>query len=96
MALKKYIIYILECNNGSFYTGYTTNLERRYKEHLVGTSKCKYTRSFPPIKVAAYWSFESDVSLILKIEKKIKSLSKIGKIKLIKNPNMICHLKETL
>ena len=35
-----YFIYILECSNGSYYTGYTTDMERRYQEHLDGTADC--------------------------------------------------------
>ena len=42
-----YWVYILNCENGAFYTGYTTDLIRRYHEHLEGSSK--YTRSFKPL-----------------------------------------------
>ena len=79
---KKYYIYILECSNGNYYTGYTTDIERRYKEHQEGTSKCKYTRSFPPERIAACWRTQ-DISLALKIEKAVKKLSKQEKMNLI-------------
>jgi len=81
---KYYFIYILECSNGALYTGYTTDLDRRYEEHQQGSSRCKYTRSFPPLRIVASWKIKTNLSSILKIEKKIKSLSKIQKIELIK------------
>jgi putative endonuclease len=88
MILKStsYFVYLLECSNGNYYTGYTTDLERRYKEHREGSAKCKYTRSFPPLRIAAHWRIETDLSGILKIEAAIKRLSKIEKHKLCQNP----------
>ena len=77
-----YFVYILECSNGNYYTGYTTDLERRYQEHLQGSAKCKYTRSFPPRRIAAHWRIDTDLSGILKIEAAIKRLSKIEKKRL--------------
>ena len=78
-----YFIYILECNNGSYYTGYTKDIERRYKEHSEGSSKCKYTRSFPPKRIAACWELNSDISVALKIEREIKRLPKLRKMEFI-------------
>lgn len=83
MNKQLYFIYILECSNGHYYTGYTTDLERRYQEHLAGSSKCKYTRSFPPRALLAYWQIEADLSQILRIEAAIKRLSKAKKLQLI-------------
>lgn len=85
--MNQYVVYILECTNGCYYTGYTTDMKRRYQEHIDGSSKCKYTRSFPPVKIAASWTIESsNSSLPLKIEKKLKNLSKQEKWKLIEQP----------
>ena len=89
ISMMKYTVYILECSNGSFYTGYTTDLERRYREHCQGSLKCKYTRAFPPRRIAASWQFESDLSLVLKIENMIKALSRAKKEELIKHPEMM-------
>jgi len=79
-----YFIYILECSNGSYYTGYTKDIHRRYQEHCDGSSKCKYTRSFPPKRIAACWKVISDLSVVLKIEREIKSLTRSQKLMLIK------------
>ena len=85
----KYFLYILECQNGSFYTGYTKDIERRYQEHLDGSPKCKYTRSFPPKRIAACWEMECSLAEVLKHERLIKRLSKLQKSKLIQSPETL-------
>ena len=77
-----HFVYIIECHNDSLYTGYTTDVERRYKEHQQGSSKCRYTRSFPPKRLVTYWRFDSK-SLALRVESKIKKLPKHTKLALI-------------
>ena len=86
--MSSYFVYILECVNGAYYTGYTTDMERRYREHSDGKSTCKYTRSFPPKRIAACWEVES-LSVALKLERAIKKLKKELKKKLIDNPENI-------
>ena len=75
----RYYIYILHCSNGALYTGYTTDIERRYREHQVGSKKCKYTRSFPPTHIAACWEFLGELSDVLRIERVIKNLNRHAK-----------------
>ena len=75
-------VYILECINGAFYTGYTTDIDRRYKEHQQGSLKCRYTRAFPPRRLAAYWYFETK-SDALSVESLIKKKSRQEKLQLI-------------
>ena len=89
MAEINYYVYVLQCNNGSYYTGYTTDIARRYQEHLDGTSKCKYTRSFKPVKIAQCWSTLDNKSEALKIERFIKKLSKHAKQDLIVCPEQL-------
>lgn len=91
MKKTTHFVYILHCENGSYYTGYTTDLVRRYQEHRQGTAKCKFTRSFKPVNIAQSWQFESK-SLAMKIEKIIKQLSKIKKIELIQFPNRLTNI----
>jgi len=86
MAVSHYYIYILECNNGAYYTGYTSDLARRYQEHLNGTGKCKYTRSFKPLRIARSWLIIDNKSVAMKIERFIKSQSKLQKTQLILHP----------
>lgn len=85
-------VYILNCNNGSYYTGYTTDLIRRYKEHVLGTKKCKYTRSFKPLGIAQSWPIYDNKSRAMQVEKFIKKMSKTEKEKLILNPERLDKL----
>lgn len=78
-----YFLYIIECNNHSYYTGYTTDIKRRYQEHIVGTSSCKYTKAFPPKKLAVYWNTTCSRSKILKAEIAIKKMTRTEKLALI-------------
>jgi putative endonuclease len=47
---KKWSLYILKCRDGSFYTGITNNLERRFKMHQAGKAS-RYTRSHGPVEM---------------------------------------------
>ena len=86
MDNKDYWVYILLCENQSYYTGYTDNLEKRYRSHLNGTGGCKYTRSFKPVCIAQSWLIKGDKILAMQVERDIKKLSRKQKIHLIKNP----------
>ncbi len=45
-----YFVYLLECKDGSLYTGITTDVARRFIEHTSGTG-AKYTRAKEPVRV---------------------------------------------
>ena len=78
-------IYIIQCRGNRLYTGYTTDMKRRYQEHLEGCYKSKFTRAFKPEKLMAVWQIANDRSYAQKIESYIKSLTKKQKNLLIKN-----------
>jgi putative endonuclease len=82
-------VYILLCSNGNYYTGYTTDLKRRYAEHLAGSPKCTYTRSFKPKALVQSWKVPGDKSKALKIECFIKKLSRQAKLELIAKPKIL-------
>jgi putative endonuclease len=86
-TVKNYWVYILQCENNSFYTGYTNDLEKRFAAHLNGTAS-KYTRSFKPICIAQSWKIMGDKSLAMKLEKFIKKLSRKQKEIIIANPDL--------
>lgn len=65
--------YILRCEDGSFYTGWTNDLERRYKAHCDGTG-AKYTRAHKPVGIAYYEEYE-DKRDAMKREYAIKHLT---------------------
>lgn len=48
--MSNWFVYLLECRGGSLYTGITTDVERRYAQHVAGTG-ARYTRSFPPLQI---------------------------------------------
>ena len=75
-------VYILECDpSGSLYTGRTTDVERRFKQHTSGRG-AKYTRSHPPRRVA--WSEGGhDASSSGRREAQIKRMSRSEKLALV-------------
>lgn len=90
--MGQYWIYILLCKNNGYYTGYTNNLIKRYRAHINGTGRCKYTRSFKPLCVAQCWPIQGPKRLAMEIERRIKSLSRADKEKLILNPILLNNL----
>jgi peptidyl-prolyl cis-trans isomerase B (cyclophilin B) len=50
----KAVVYVLECCDGSFYTGASTNLGRRLRSHRNGTA-ARFTRSRLPVRLIAWW-----------------------------------------
>ncbi len=89
MENKNYWVYILLCENQSYYTGYTDNLEKRYRSHLNGTGGCKYTRSFKPLGIAQCWLINNDKLLAMRLEREIKKLSKKQKMAIISCPETL-------
>ena len=76
-----FFCYILECADGTFYTGWTTDPPRREKQHNAGTG-AKYTRMRRPVKMV-YIEEQPDRVTAMKRERAIKKLSRIQKRKLI-------------
>jgi putative endonuclease len=89
MKTSTYWVYILYCENDTYYTGYTNDIKKRYQAHINGTSKCKYTRSFKPLRVAQCWKINGSKSHAMKIEAHIKKLSKVEKEKIINDPRLL-------
>ncbi len=79
---KKWYVYIVECCDKSLYTGITTDVERRVKEHNGSKKGAKYTRTRRPVRLVKHWEFENRRQAI-KEEIRIKKLKKSDKIKLI-------------
>jgi len=76
--------YILECADGTFYTGWTTDPERRLKQHNLG-SAARYTRSRLPVKLV-YLEPQPDRATAMKRERAIKRLSREKKNELTLPP----------
>ena len=73
--------YLLQCADGTLYCGWTTDPERRLKEHNAGTGS-KYTRSRRPVKLV--WTEAHDSKQeAMRREAEIKSFSRKKKLALI-------------
>ncbi|EMA52869.1 GIY-YIG nuclease family protein [Halococcus thailandensis] len=73
-------VYIVECSDGSLYTGYTTDVERRVAEHNAGTG-AKYTRGRTPVELRHTETFESKGAALSR-EHEIKGFSRSRKERL--------------
>ena len=70
---KMYYVYILKCGDGTFYCGYTNDVEKRFEKHKSGMG-AKYTRSRLPLEIVYVESFDTK-SDALKRECEIKKLN---------------------
>ena len=76
-----YFCYILECIDGTFYTGWSTDPQRRERQHNAG-SGARYTRDRRPVRLV-YVEELPDKPSALRRELKIKRLPRAKKLKLI-------------
>ena len=77
-----YFLYILQCADQTLYTGITTDLDRRIKEHNSSKLGAKYTKIRRPLKLVYSQQF-TDRSEASKEESRIKKLSRQQKINLL-------------
>ena len=77
-----WVCYILQCSDGTLYTGITNDLEKRLAAHNAGTA-AKYTRVRGPVKLVFVESC-ADKSTALKREMEIKGLTRAKKLELIR------------
>jgi putative endonuclease len=78
-----YYVYIVECSDGTLYTGIATELERRIEEHNSSDKGAKYTRARRPVELV-YSEEYSDRSSALKREYYIKKkMNRQKKLQLI-------------
>jgi len=79
LQLKPYWLYLLECQDGSFYAGIALDVQKRLAEHRQGKGAA-YTRSRPPVALLACRQYPSR-SEALKTEYAIKQLPKARKLR---------------
>jgi putative endonuclease len=75
--------YILKCSDGSFYTGWTNDIEKRVIAHNAGTG-AKYTKGRLPVSLVYFETFQSKQEA-MKCEWKIKHMTRFEKQKLIES-----------
>lgn len=77
-----FFTYLVECSDGTFYCGYTDDLDKRIQQHNSEKSKTKYTRVRQPVKLVYSEKFETK-SQAMKREAQIKKFSRQQKEKLL-------------
>ena len=80
--MKIYYVYILKCSDSTYYTGITSNLDKRLESHTTGKHADSYTYNRRPIILKFYAEF-TIVSIAIEHEKQIKKWSKAKKEALI-------------
>lgn len=82
--MKLFYVYIIQCNDESYYTGITNDINRRIEEHNEGISSDSYTFKRRPVKLVFYETY-NDFRIAEQWEKKIKGWSRRKKKALIEN-----------
>ena len=77
-------VYIAECSDGTYYTGWTTDIGRRLKAHNEGAAGAKYTRSRRPVHLVYQERCATKVEA-LRREYAIKGLTRAGKEALVRD-----------
>jgi putative endonuclease len=86
--IRDYYIYIILCTDNTYYTGITTNLKRRFAQHLNG-SGAKYTRAHKPEKIVFSFNTGPKRGIAQRIEYYIKKLPRNKKQELIADPHLL-------
>ena len=89
---KEWVLYILECGDGTLYTGITDDLPRRFKAHSEGKG-AKYTRGRGPLKLR-YREVCGDHGAALRREWAVKQLSRAEKLRLLSSTELDLHSRE--
>ena len=74
-------VYVVECSDGTLYTGYTTDVERRVEEHNAGEG-AKYTRGRTPVEVVHVEEYATRSDAMSR-EAEIKKMSRMEKERLV-------------
>jgi putative endonuclease len=84
-SMDTWHIYIIRCGDGSLYTGISTAPERRFAEHVRGGPRAaRYLKGRGPLRLV--FSREAGVrSAALRLERRIKRMSRAGKLALIED-----------
>ena len=83
--MKPYFVYIVECSDGTLYTGITTDITRRLKEHNgVLAGGAKYTSARRPVKLVAQSPPMENRAVASKLEYQVKKEKKATKVAFLK------------
>ena len=77
MSSKPWFLYLLECANGSYYAGITTDVAARFQAHQSGKG-ARYTRANPPLRIIGQAAY-ADRSAASKAEWQLRQLPREAK-----------------
>ncbi len=80
--IEKSYCYMVICSDGTFYTGWTLDLDRRMEEHNAPNSPTKYTRTRQPVKLLYYEEFDTRAKAAQR-EDQIKRMTRQQKLALL-------------
>jgi len=86
---RPWFLYVVHCSDGTLYTGVTTDVSRRIREHNTGSRGAKYTKTRRPVKLIYQVNF-NDRSAAQKAEHKFKKLTRKQKDEMINVYNSNC------
>ena len=89
--VKPYHLYLLECEDGTLYTGVALDLEKRFVQHLLGLGAA-YTRSHPPRRVLACRSYPSKGEA-LSAEYALKQIRREQKLQFFKSHEQLAGVQ---
>lgn len=75
--MSAWYVYLIECTDGSLYTGVATDVERRYGEHATGKG-ARYTRAHPPRRLLSCFA-HPDRAAACRAEHAIKRMTRAAK-----------------
>ena len=81
-----WFLYVVQCSDGTLYTGITTDIERRIREHNESKRGAKYTSRRRPVKLVYSVAYK-DRSEAQREEYKFKRLKRTKKLKIIGEQN---------
>jgi putative endonuclease len=94
--MQVWFLYVIRCKDGSLYTGITTDVKRRFEEHQGDDGKgSKYLRGKTPLQIVLKKKI-GPKSLALKVEDKVKKLSKLKKEMFVEGKIKIKAIKQTI
>lgn len=92
MSIKNWYVYLIQCADHSLYTGIATDVQRRFAEHQSQGPLCaRYLRGRSPLQLM-YSCEVADRSVALKLEYRVKQLTKNEKLRLIQGELNILEL----
>jgi putative endonuclease len=89
--MEKWSVYLVRCGDNSLYAGIALNVQRRLDEHRHGKRGAKYLRGRGPLELVMSREV-GDKGLALRVELKMKKLSRKAKEQLVEKPDKVDEL----